>query len=151
MSRVSESNPNVKANLSTIFQQIRETKQFWYLKASDLKCMLREYGPPTVFLTFSCVNTSRLISMAISEKSTTSDSYPIGKLWCEDPISVPRKFSKNFHAFFTTVIMKGHVLGTISHYLVKKEYQAHGAPHYHMVLWIEGAPNIGKDVPAVVL
>ena len=54
MSRVSESDPNVEANLSTIFQQIRGTKQFWYLKASDLKCMLREYGPPTLFLTFSC-------------------------------------------------------------------------------------------------
>ena len=34
---------------------------------------------------------------------------------------------------------------------VKKEYQARGAPHYHMVLWIEGAPTIGKDAPAVVL
>ena len=47
--------------------------------------------------------------------------------------------------------MKGHVLGTVSHYFVKKEYQARGAPHYHMVLWIEGAPTIGKDAPAVVL
>ena len=46
MSRVSESDPNVEANLSTIFQQICGTKQFWYLRASDLKCMLRECGPP---------------------------------------------------------------------------------------------------------
>ena len=47
--------------------------------------------------------------------------------------------------------MKGHILGTVSHYFVKKEYQARGAPHYHMVLWIESAPTIGKDAPAVVL
>ena len=47
--------------------------------------------------------------------------------------------------------MKGHVLGTVSHHFVKKENQARGAPHYHMVLWIEGAPTIGKYAPAVVL
>ena len=152
MSRVSESDPNVEANLSTIFQQIRGTKQFWYLKASDLKCMLREYGPPTLFLTFSCADyQSADISGYLRKVNNVPDSYPIRKLCCEDPISVSWKFSKKFHDFFATVIMKGHVLGTVSHYFVNKEYQARGAPHYHMVLWIEGAPTIGKDAPAVVL
>ena len=72
------------------------------------------------------------------------DSYPIGKLCCEDPISVSRKFSLKFHAFFKTVILKGKVLGNVTHYFFKKEYQACGAPHYHAVVWIEGAPVIGK-------
>ena len=152
MSRVSESDPNVEANLSTIFQQICGTKQFWYLRASDLKCMLRECGPPTLFLTFSCAEyQSADISGYLRKVNNVPDSYPIGKLCCEDPISISRKFSKKFYDFFTTVIMKGHVLGTVSQYFVKKEYQARGAPHYHMVLWIEGAPTIGKDVPAGVL
>ena len=89
MSRVSESDPNVEANLSTIFQQIRGTKQFWYLKASDLKCMLREYGPPTLFLTFSCAEyQSADISGYLRKVNNVPDSYPIGKLCCEDPISI---------------------------------------------------------------
>ena len=29
----------------------------------------------------------------------------------------------------------------------KKEYQAHGAPHYHVLLWIRDAPVIGQDDP----
>ena len=140
MSRVSESHRNVEANLSTIFQQIRGTKQFWYLKASDLKCMLPQYGPPTLFLTFSCAEyQSADISGYLRKVNNVPDSYPIGKLCCEDPI-------------FATVIMKGHVLGTVSHYFVKKEYrEARGVPHYHMVLWIEGAPTVCKDAPVVVL
>ena len=62
------------------------------------------------------------------------DSYPIGKLCCEDPISVSRKFSLKFHAFFKAVIVKGKVLGNVTHYFFKKEYQARGAPHYHAVV-----------------
>ena len=152
LNSISESDPNIEANLSTMFQQIRGTKQFWFLKASDLKCMLKEYGSPTLFLTFSCAEyQSPDISSYLRKVNDVPDSYPIGKLCCEDPISVSRKFSQKFHAFFSTVIMKGHVLGTVSHYFVKKEYQARGVPHYHMVLWIEGAPIIGRDMPEEVM
>ena len=32
--------------------------------------------------------------------------------------------------------MKGAVLGTVDNFYWKKEYQARGAPHYHILLWI---------------
>ena len=50
-----------------------------------------------------------------------------------------------FKSFFD---MKGAVLGTVDH---KKEYQARGAPHYHILLWIRDAPVIDQDPPEVVL
>lgn len=56
-------------------------------------------------------------------------------------------FSLKFHAFFHTVIIKGAVLGTVDHFYWKKEYQARGAPHYHILLWIRDAPVIGQDDP----
>ena len=62
-----------------------------------------------------------------------------------------RKFSQKFHDFFQTVILKGEVLGPVAHHFYKKEYQARGAPHYHILLWIEGAPIAGKDEPEEVL
>ena len=46
--------------------------------------------------------------------SNVPDSYPIGKLCTEDPVSVSRKFSHKFHDFFQTVIIKGRVLGCVS-------------------------------------
>ena len=72
------------------------------------------------------------------------DSIPIGKLRTEDPISVLRKFSQKFHDFFQKVIVKGKVLGPVAHFFYKKEYQARGAPHYHILLWIEHAPIAGR-------
>ena len=79
------------------------------------------------------------------------DRYPISKLCVEDLISVSRTFSQKFNDFFQTVILKGDVLGRVNHYFYKKEYQARGAPHYHMILWIDGAPTVGNDEPEVVL
>ena len=51
---VSKSDESIEANLSTIFQSVRGTKQYWFHRSSELKCMLREYGSPTLFITFSC-------------------------------------------------------------------------------------------------
>ena len=76
---------------------------------------------------------------------------PSAKLCVEDPISVSRKFSQKFHDFFQTVILKGDVLGRVNHYFYKKEYQARGAPHYHMIPWIDGDPTVGDDECEVVL
>jgi len=42
----------------------------------------------------------------------------------EDPISVSRIFSRDF---FTSVLLEGQVLGEVTHYFWKKEYQSKGA------------------------
>ena len=72
------------------------------------------------------------------------EGYDVGKLCTEDPISVSRQFS-----------LKGKVLGTVlgkvDHYMWKKEYQNLGAPHYHVLLWIQDAPVIGVDDADIVL
>ena len=39
----------------------------------------------------------------------------------------------------------------IINFFWKKEYQARGAPHYHVLLWVEKAPVIGIDPDNVVL
>ena len=80
-----------------------------------------------------------------------SDTYPTSKLCTEDPVSVSRKFSQKFRDFFTTVLLHGEVLGKVTHYFWKKEYQARGAPHYHVLLWIDSAPVTGKHSAKDVL
>ena len=52
------------------------------------------------------------------------------------PGSVSRQFSLKFHAFFRIVLLKGEVHGKVDHFYWKKEYQARGAPHYHVLLWM---------------
>ena len=111
--------------------------------------MIREHGPPTLFLTFSCAEyDSPDIAANLHKVNDVLDNYLIGKLCAEDPIS---KFSKKFHDFFLEILLKGKVLGQVTDYFWKKEYQSHGAPHYHVLFWIEDAPVIGKDSDDKVL
>ena len=95
--------------------------------------MIREHGPPSLFLTFSCAEyDSPDIASYLHKVNDVPDGYPISKLCAEDPLSVSRKFSKKFHDFFEVAIIKGEVLGKVDQFFWKKEYQMRGAPHYHV-------------------
>ncbi|CAI8013557.1 hypothetical protein GBAR_LOCUS8580, partial [Geodia barretti] len=152
LEQVNTSDEQLEARLCTMLQSVRGTKQFWFLRHSELKCMIREWGSPTLFLTFSCAEyESPDITEFLRKVNNVPPSYNIGKLCVEDPISVSRKFSLKFHAFFRKVILKGQVLGVVDHFYWKKEYQNRGAPHYHVLLWIRDAPLIDRDDPEKVL
>ena len=137
LSNVQTNNEHLEANLCTMLQSVRGTKQYWFVRKSELRCMIREWGSPTFFLTFSCAEyESPDIANYLRKVNDVPPSYNIGRLCTEDLISVSRKFSMKFHSFFRTVLMKGEILGTVDHFYWKKEYQARGAPHYHALLWI---------------
>ena len=152
LSNVQTNNEHLESNLCTMLQSVRDTKQYWFVRKSELRCMIREWGSPTFFLTFSCAEyESPDIANYLRKVNDVPPSYNIGRLCTEDPISVSRKFSMKFHSFFQTVLMKGEILGTEDRFYWKKEYQARGAPHYHALLWIKDAPVIGQDDPDDVL
>lgn len=149
---IESSDQQVEANLITMFQSVRGSKQYWYLRHSEALCMIREWGSPALFLTLSCAEyDSPEISRYLHKVNDVPDNCPIGKLCTEDPILVTQKFDQKFKTFFSTIILNGQALGKISHYFIKKEYQARGAPHYRLLLWIDDALIIGKDPDSKVL
>ena len=96
LSKVSKSNEDVEKSLSTILQSVRGSKQYWFLRSSELKCMLREFGPPTLFLTLGCAEyDSEHISRYVRNINDVPQSYSISRLCMEDPILVSRKFSRS--------------------------------------------------------
>ena len=118
--RVSNSDQDIEANLSTVFR-VRGSKQHWYLRHSEVLCMVREFGPPTLLLTLSCAEYEILeISNYVRKVSDIPSSFPIRKLCTEDPISVSRKFSQKFHDFFERVLLKGGVLGRVAHHFTRR-------------------------------
>ena len=152
LEQVNSSDEHLESHLCTMLQSVRGTKQYWFIRHSELKCMIREWGSPTLFLTFSCAEyESPDITEYLMKVNNVPPSYNIGKLCVEDPISVSRKFSLKFHAFFRKVIIKGEVLGKVDHFYWKKEYQNRGAPHYHVLIWIRDAPVIDRDEPKKIL
>ena len=121
LQKVTASDQKLEANLSTMFQSIRGTKQYWYRRRGKLMCMLRELGPQSLFLTFSCAEyESPDIAEYLRIVNNVPDKYSINKLCNEDPVSVSRQFSHKFHAFFHTFIVKGEVLGPVEHFYWKK-------------------------------
>ena len=121
---INSSDAGIEANLSTVLQSVRGIKQFWFRKKSDVMAMIREFGPPTLFLTFSCAEYDSVdIEQYLRKVNEVPDSYPIARLCMDDPISVSRKFTQKFRNFFTTVLLQGMVLGEVTHYFWKKEYQ----------------------------
>ena len=113
---VNVSNERLEANLCTMLQSVRGTSQYWYKRKGELRCMLRELGPPSLFLTLSCAEyASADIEEYLRKVNDVPPSYNIGKLCTEDPISVSIKFSAMFHAFFK-IFIKGGALGKVDHY-----------------------------------
>ena len=129
---IRSSDASIKANLETVLQSVRGTKQFWFLKKSDVMVMVREYGSPTFFLTFSCAEySSPEIDIYLRKVNKVSDTYPTSKLCTEDPVSMSRKFSQKFRDIFTTVLLNGEVLGKVTHYFRKKNTRLE-VPHTTM-------------------
>ena len=100
------SDEQLEANLSTKLQSVRGTKQYRFKRQSELKTTIREFGPLTFFLTFSCAEYEAAnIANYLIKLNKVPPSYSISKLCTKDPISVSRKkFSSKFHAFFRKVI-----------------------------------------------
>ena len=126
-----------------MLQSVRGTKQFLQLRRSEVNAMIRDFGSPTLFLTFSYAEYN---SADISETLKLVNGLPLDsnilQLCTEDPVTVTWQFNSKFYAFLQTVLIKGEVLGKVSNHYYKLEYQTRGAQHFHVLLWIEGAPVI---------
>ena len=89
LSNVQSNDEHLEANLCTMLQSVWGTQQYWFVRKSELKCMIREYGSPTLFLTFSYAEyDSAVIANYLRKINNVPPSYNIGKLCTEDPTSV---------------------------------------------------------------
>ena len=92
---VNVSDERLEANLCTMLQSVRGTSQYWYKRKGELRCMLRELGPPSLFLTLSCAEYASADIEEYLRKvySSMSANNNIGKLCTEDPSSFLRCFT----------------------------------------------------------
>ena len=51
---INSGDTGIEANLSTVLQSVRGTKQFWFRQKGNVMAMIREFGCPTLFSTLSC-------------------------------------------------------------------------------------------------
>jgi hypothetical protein len=143
-------NEQLERDLTTAFQAIKGTSEYWRRVMGDLTVMDEELGPSTWFVTLSCAELHwvpleehlrvRNRDLEGIEKMSTAD------LCQKDPTGVSEFFHRKFEAFMSEVLLKPDgPLGEVEHYFWRLEYQARGAPHIHMKLWVKDAPILGED------
>lgn len=78
MGRVLRSDDDV---LTPFFQCMCGSNQYWHTRRSELLCIVREYGLPSIFLTLSCAQYDNPeIDSYLRKVNKVSDSYPISRL-----------------------------------------------------------------------
>ncbi|XP_024872055.1 uncharacterized protein LOC112454736 [Temnothorax curvispinosus] len=137
----------LESDLSTIFATIRNTEQYWRIPRSNLRCMTQEYGPATWFVTWSPAEwlMPDLAAYLREVNGWPDDSTPISVLVAKDLVSTSRFLDNKFKAFLDFICSKDNPIGKVAHYFWRREYQGRGIQHFHLLIWIEGAPIIGKS------
>ena len=140
------SKDELEGNLTTIFARLRNTEQFWVRPRNDLNCMVFHYGPATWFVTLSPGEWLwEDLGTYLRDLNPTMLDSTISALVAADPVSASRFIDNKFRAvldflLFNKVPVEERPLGNVIHYCVRREYQSRGLQHFHIQLWIEGAP-----------
>ena len=131
-------------------QNVRGSPAYCRKLLSDLLAMIRQLGSFTVFLTLPAADlrwpdTIRVIasqfSVTLSDEDVVNMSWEERCSWiCRNPVTAARQFDYRVQLFVKHVLGSG-VLGDISDYLYRVEFQQRGSPHIHLVIWVKDAPE----------
>ena len=58
-----------------------------------------------------------------------------------NPVFVARHFQCRVELFFVEILMHSNLLGNVSYYAIRVEYQFRGSPHIHSFIWIVNPPK----------
>ena len=58
----------------------------------------------------------------------------------KNPVFLARHFQYRVEAFFVEMLCKGKVLGDMSYYAIRLEFQFRGSPHIHSFIWVLNPP-----------
>ena len=140
-----------------ILKQVRGSPAYWESARKELMAMIRQLGPATIFITFSAAETHwyhllQILSKLVDDKQLTDDECKElswsdkCRLINSDPVTCSRHFQYSFNTFLNTFIKSPLCpFGRLKDHWYRVEFQHRGSPHIHMLLWIEDAPQYGKD------
>ena len=98
---INGSDASIEVNLCTVLQSVRGTKQFWYRQKGDVLAMIREFGCPTLFLTFSCAEYDSVeIGRYLRKVNEVAPSYPIQSCAQKIQFLCPESLLKSSEIFF---------------------------------------------------
>jgi hypothetical protein len=107
------------------------------------------FGPPTFFITLNPAewewsDLHRLYSNVYGEEVNGGN---ISKFIARNPVLFADYFTHRIKCVMKNVIQASAMPlgGLASDHWYRKEWQVRGATHTHMLLWVRGAPVVGKN------
>ena len=145
---IKDKNPILMNRMNRVLKNVPNTAAYWDSQRAKLKAQILKYGPPTFFVTVSPAEYEweDLIEYIRDQNSDLEniDQLSPAALLNKDPVLVTTYIHQRFNALLEFLI-KAKPLGTIKSYFIRHEYQSRGTVHFHMFIWIDGGPVIGKD------
>lgn len=151
---------SIQTNLAFL-RCIPNSSLYWADRKEDLFAMIRQLGKPTLSLTISAnemgwINLIQTLSKLkngveiTEEMSSEMDFIQKSTLINEDAVTCVIYFNKMVNSLMSVLQSKKYSpFGKfrVAHYFKRMEFQNHGSPGAHILLWLENAPNdvLGKD------
>lgn len=132
---------------------LRGTEPYWRIQRRDLQAMVRQLGPPHLFVTFTAADLwwADLVDLldrggALMDAADERDrKREVRRLVTENPVLVNWWFDRRFKEFLQNVLIPKF---NVKDWSFRKEYQQRGSVHVHGLLWCEGAPDPTRLVAA---
>lgn len=131
---------------------VRGTPTYWEQTLRDLKAMIRQLGVPTFFASFSAADRrwTEIIKCICIQLGKPFDENMDWSTYCqlinENIVTASRMFDHRVNTFLKNFLMsKANVIGEVTDYFHRVEFQARGWPHLHCLIWIKDAKEFGKD------
>ncbi|KAK3930116.1 ATP-dependent DNA helicase pfh1, partial [Frankliniella fusca] len=136
-----------------ILQVDRSSPAYWERKKKTVFAMYRQFGLPSLFVTFSSAET-RLVELLVvlvkvSSGRDISEEEARAMSWQEkvclvqaDPITVTRYLHRRFKELWKVMKSRGGPLNEykMAQHFFRVEMQHRGSMHFHCLLWLDGAP-----------
>ena len=134
----------------------------WGQEKGRVCAQIRQFGFPTLFLTLSANENhwydlvKHLVKIhknhdLTPEEFKTMKSVERNNLICNDPVICCIYFKHKVDELFKILKVnynEGPLAGyKITHFYQRTEFQQRGSPHFHILLWLEGAPVYGEASP----
>ena len=117
--------------------------------------MIRQFGIPTFFLTFSAAETKWIELLSVLTKTVdgvTMSEEEIknlnfaqkARLIRSDAVTCARYFDHRFRQMLKLLKAEGGIFGRnpVEKYYWRVEFQQRGSPHVHGMFWLKDAPNL---------
>ena len=145
-----------------VLKSVHDSPAYWQTMPFDMLSKVKQLGPVTWFLTLSVADMqwNELIRVVCDFYGETKSDEDIVEIpwtdWCHyimrNPVLIASHIDYMFHQLFHRVIKSSpHPVAQVLDYEVKKEFQARGYVHFHMVIWVESAPKLDVDDDSEVI